>query len=99
MSTYSFADLLPHRDDRMKKSPNPERLLEAWGIFFLLGVVMLNYPFIHIYNKATTLFGIPELVLYLLVGWPISILVIYFFSRHMGTGPNGLSDDDDKGRE
>jgi hypothetical protein len=83
----------------MKKSPNPERLLEAWGIFFLLGVVMINYPFIHIFNKVSTIFGIPELVLYLLVGWPISILVIYLFSRNMGTGPDGLPEDHDKGRE
>jgi uncharacterized membrane-anchored protein len=83
----------------MKKTSNPERLLEAWVIFFLLGLVMINYPFIHIFNKAAAVFGIPELVLYLLVGWPISILVIYFFSRHMGTGANGLPEDHDSGRE
>jgi hypothetical protein len=83
----------------MKKPSNPERLLEAWIVFFLLGVVMINFPFIHIFNKATTVLGIPELVLYLLVGWPISILVVYFFSRHMGTGPDGLGNEDDKGRE
>jgi hypothetical protein len=81
----------------MKKSSSQERLLEAWVIFFLLGVVMINYPFIHIFNKASTFFGIPEMVLYLLVGWPFSILVIYFFSRHMGMGPNGLPEDQDKG--
>jgi hypothetical protein len=84
----------------MKKSSSPERLLEAWVVFFLLGVVMLNYPFLQIFNNARTLLGIPEMVFYLLFGWPVSILVIYLFSRNMGSGPNGLSEEpDDKGRE
>jgi hypothetical protein len=54
---------------------------EAWVIFFILGIIMINFPFIHIFNKNVTLFGFPLLVLYLLLGWPISILVIYLFTR------------------
>jgi hypothetical protein len=57
------------------------RLREAWILCFILGVVMLNYPFLHIFNKLTPVFGIPLLVLYLMVGWPASIFVIYLFSR------------------
>jgi hypothetical protein len=60
-------------------SPFPKR--DAWVVWFLLGVVMLNYPFLHIFNKLTLVFGVPLLVLYFLVGWPISIFVIYLFSR------------------
>lgn len=56
---------------------------EAWVIFFILGIIMINYPFIHIFNKSDTLFGIPLLVLYFLVGWPLSILVIYLFTRRV----------------
>jgi len=74
------------------KPTEPHRLREAWILCFLLGCIMLNYPFIHIFNKADTLLGIPVLVLYLLVGWPVSILVIWFFSLQLGRS------DDDTGR-
>lgn len=53
---------------------------EAWVIFFILGVVMLNFPFLHIFNKEVLVFGIPLIIIYFFVGWPISILVIYLFS-------------------
>ncbi|PNU20734.1 hypothetical protein C2E25_05815 [Geothermobacter hydrogeniphilus] len=65
----------------MKKMRQPSQLKEAWVLCFLLGVVMLNYPFIHIFNKDATLFGIPILILYLMVGWPLSIMVIFLFTR------------------
>jgi len=55
---------------------------EAWGACFLLGVVMLNYPFLEIFNKLVLVFGIPLPILYLLIGWPFSIGVIYLFTRH-----------------
>jgi hypothetical protein len=42
---------------------------------------MLNYPFLVIFNKVILFFGIPLPVLYFFIGWPLSILVIYFFSR------------------
>ncbi len=57
------------------------RYREAWLVCFILGVVMLNYPFLHIFNKEVLLFGIPALLLYFLLGWPASIVVIYLFSR------------------
>ncbi len=63
------------------KNPNPVRLREAWVLCFLLGVVMINFPFIHIFNKDTLVLGIPMLIFYLMVGWPVSIAVIYLFSR------------------
>ncbi|MEJ2698310.1 MAG: hypothetical protein P8Z70_01420 [Desulfuromonadales bacterium] len=66
------------------KNPNPVRLREAWVLCFLLGVVMINFPFIHIFNKDTQVLGIPMLVFYLMVGWPVSIAVIYLFSRSLG---------------
>jgi len=59
-------------------------LKDAWVIWFVLGVVMLNYPFMHIFNKSILLFGIPLIVLYFFIGWPISIFVIYLFSIYMG---------------
>jgi hypothetical protein len=57
------------------------RLRESWVIFFILGIIMMDYPFIHIFNKAERVFGIPMLLLYLQGGWLVSIAVIYLFTR------------------
>lgn len=57
------------------------RLKESWVIFFILGIIMLNYPFLNIFNKATSIFGLPVLYIYLTAGWFISILVIYLFTK------------------
>lgn len=57
------------------------RIREAWVLCFFLGIVMLNYPFLQIFNKARTFFGVPLLLLYFFIGWPLSILVIYLFIR------------------
>lgn len=57
------------------------RLRESWVIFFLLGIIMMNYPFVNVFNKHVTLFGYPLFYLYLLVGWLVSICIIYLFIR------------------
>lgn len=59
-------------------------LKDAWVIWFVLGVVMLNYPFLHIFNKDVLVFGIPLTILYFYIGWPVSIFVIYLFSVYLG---------------
>lgn len=59
-------------------------LKDAWLILFILGVVMLNYPFLHIFNKDVLIFGIPLIILYFFVGWPFSIFVVYLFSIYLG---------------
>ena len=61
------------------------QLRESWIIFFILGIIMMTFPFLHIFNKPVTLFGVPLLFLYLTAGWIVSIAVIYLFviaSRH-----------------
>lgn len=60
---------------------NAAKFRESWILCFVLGMVMLNYPFLHIFNKTTTYFGVPVLILYFFIGWPASIGVIYFFSK------------------
>ncbi len=69
-----------------KKTDN-SHIREAWVIFFILGVIMLNFPFIHIFNKATTILGIPLLILYFFLGWPLSILVVFLFCQRLEDGP------------
>lgn len=65
---------------RIRKLP----LKDAWVIWFMLGVIMLNYPFLHIFNKNVLLFGVPLTILYFFIGWPVSIFVIYLFSFYLG---------------
>lgn len=56
------------------------QLRESWVIFFIMGIIMMNFPFLHIFNKADTLFGFPLLFLYFTSGWIFSIFVIYLFT-------------------
>jgi len=66
----------------MKKSQESS-IREAWVLCLILGLVMINFPFIHIFNTGQLIFGIPQLVLYFFIGWPVSIAVIWFFVRYM----------------
>ena len=57
------------------------QLRESWVIFFIMGIIMMNFPFMQIFNKADTILGLPLMYLYLVLGWAISIFVIYLFTR------------------
>ena len=57
------------------------RLKDSWVVFFILGLVMLNYPFLSIFDKPLLVAGLPLLYLYLQGGWLCAILVAYLFSR------------------
>lgn len=57
------------------------RLRESWIIFFALGLIMMNYPFITIFNKPFTVWGIPLLYFYFQTGWLVSIFVIWLFVK------------------
>ena len=55
-------------------------LKESWVIFFILGLIMLNFPVLSIFNKPIILFGFPLTFIYIFGGWGVSILVIYLFT-------------------
>ncbi len=69
-------------------------LMESWVIFFILGLIMMNFPFITIFDKPVVIFDIPLLYLYLQAGWIISIFVIYLFVK-----ANNLNKDDGSTKE
>jgi hypothetical protein len=58
-------------------------------------MVMLNYPFIHIFSKPLTILGIPLLYIYLQLGWFISIMIVILF-RHAIDTPNNTHNKDDR---
>lgn len=64
------------------------QLRESWVIFFIMGIIMMNFPFLHIFNKSDTLFGFPLLFLYLMTGWGGSIFVIYLFTLAIRQNPD-----------
>ncbi|MHB8767171.1 MAG: hypothetical protein ACYDA8_22910 [Deferrisomatales bacterium] len=65
----------------------PQRLRQGWVIAFLLGAMMINFPFLQICNRPAFLFGVPLLYLYLFVGWGASIGVIAFYAWALGRTP------------
>ena len=65
------------------------QLRESWVIFFIMGIIMLNFPFLHIFNKSDAIFGFPLLFIYFTVGWAVSIFVIYLFT--LAVKQNGAS--------
>jgi len=80
--------------------PHENPIKEAWVLCVVLGLIMINFPFIHIFNNSRPVFGIPGLVLYFFIGWPLSIVVIWFFVHHIGKKPRSQEDDsDDDGEE
>jgi hypothetical protein len=64
------------------------QLRESWVIFFIVGIIMMNFPFLHIFNKSDTLFGFPLMLLYLMTGWAVSIFVIYLFTLAIRQNPD-----------
>ena len=65
---------------------------EAWILCLILGVILINFPFIHIFNNQRMIFGIPPLVLYFYIGWPASIFVTWLFVRQMNKESRNLDD-------
>ena len=78
----------------INKQGNPLR--EAWILCLILGLIMINFPFIHIFNTEQLIFRIPELVLYFFLGWPLSIGVIWFFTRNMEKTPEEQAAEQDR---
>lgn len=70
------------------------QLRESWVIFFVLGNVMLNFPFLKIFNQPSTIFGFPILYLYFTIGWAISIGVIYLFATSVEQEQNNHHSDE-----
>jgi hypothetical protein len=60
--------------------PNRGKLRQWWVIGFILGALMINYPFLQIFNRPVLLGGLPLLFLYLMLGWAASIAVIGLYA-------------------
>lgn len=77
------------------KTPDSKSLHEAWVLCLILGIIMLNFPFLQIFNTGRSIFGIPILIFYFFVGWLISILVIFLFVNRIPGRESGNSRDEE----
>lgn len=50
-------------------------------LLFILGVLLLNFPVLAIFNRATTLAGVPVLYLYLFGVWVALIGAVFVLAR------------------
>lgn len=65
MTAPEPVDTLPERRRR-------ERLVAL----VVLGMLALNYPLVALFSRATLVFGIPLLYLYLFVAWLVVIVLV-----------------------
>ncbi len=48
---------------------------------FLLGMLLFNFPLLHLFNRPMLALGIPVLYLYLFAAWSLIIFLILMISR------------------
>ena len=56
------------------------KLRQWWWIAFVLGCLLINDPFLRVFDRNLTLFGLPLLFVYLFLGWLASIAVIGLYA-------------------
>jgi hypothetical protein len=55
---------------------------KAWCLIsFALGLLLINYPILQIFNQALSLGGIPLMILYLLGIWLLGVVVLFLLTR------------------
>jgi hypothetical protein len=60
---------------------------ELLAALFILGTVLLSWPFLTIFNHPRAVLGIPRLVLYLFGVWALMILALFLVSRRAERDP------------
>ena len=54
---------------------------------FLLGMLLFNFPLLHLFNRPMLALGIPVLYLYLFIAWSLIIFLILMISRSKPDAP------------
>ena len=54
---------------------------------FLLGMLLFNFPLLHLFNRPMLALGIPVLYLYLFTAWSLIIFLIRIISRSRSDTP------------
>lgn len=72
-------------------TPHSDQHRSIWLFLSILYVVLCSFPLLQVFNRNTLVFGIPLLILYLLLGWLLFIWVIYRFTCRLDK--NGATED------
>jgi hypothetical protein len=54
---------------------------ERLGLIFVVGVLLINFPLLAIFNRPVTVGGIPLLYLYLFGVWAAGIVAVFLIAR------------------
>ena len=69
----------------MKKS-TPQILCGIWLLVLAGGMVLLNYPFLQIFNDPAPAFGFPRLVFFVFLVWGVLIALTFFLTGILENG-------------
>jgi hypothetical protein len=64
----------------MANKSKKERIFIVIGI---LSFILINYPFLQIFNRDALLFGLPMLVFYLFGIWILTIAFLYIYKHFL----------------
>lgn len=70
-------------------TPHPDPHRTNWLFITILYVVLFSYPLLQVFNRTTLIFGVPLLILYLLLGWLLFIWILFRFSCRLDSGRGG----------
>lgn len=60
------------------------RRAQAWcRICFVLGLLLINYPILQLFNQSVSLRGFPLMVVYLMGVWLVGIIVLFILTRFL----------------
>lgn len=60
------------------------RTAEKLTLLFVLGVLLINFPLLAIFNRPATVEGLPILYVYLFAVWTAGILAVFLLTRKQG---------------
>ncbi len=65
---------------------SPKRNHERLIVLFILGVIILNYPILHLFGAGTLWLGLPVLYLYLFFCWLVLIILVALLMERRPSG-------------
>ena len=74
-----------------------EQHRSIWLFLSIFFAVLFSFPLLQVFNRNTLVFGIPLLILYLLLGWLFFICIIYRFTCRLKK--NGAAEDSGRDEE
>jgi hypothetical protein len=82
----------------MKKRPS-QKPNEIWLLSIAVGMVVLNFPFIQVFDTHGFFFGVPTLIVYIFSVWSLLIIGLIAYSRILCQSSNQNKNDRAQGKD